>query len=157
MNFKSKLKNKKACPNCYAKRCRRAFTLIELLVVIAIIGILSGVVLVSSRTGVDKAKRASALTTVSSALTELATCSDDGGEVKSGGLPVVGTQICCTTNTCATSMAGHTAKWPDITSVGWAYKTTGTPGDLDNGDYKFTIEKTGETDIVCDFANSNCT
>lgn len=138
------------------KKKSAGFTLVELLIVISIIGILSGVILVDSGSGVEKSRRASAVTTVTSVLTELATCADDGGEVKTGDI-TVGGNVCCTTNACTAELPGHTIDWPNInTSTGWSYKAGGTSGDLASGDYIFTISKTGQTDVVCDFANSVC-
>lgn len=150
----------------YEIRTLKGFTLIELLIVIAIIGILSGVVLVNTRSGVDKAKRASALTTVSSVLTELAICADDGGFVKSGNI-VPGDGVCCTAAgnaSCAPGsgniVGGHTVTWPDIsTSTGWNYGTgaDAPSGNLDTSPaFTFKITKASETAITCSFSTGNC-
>lgn len=137
---------------------KHAFTLIELLIVISIIGILSGIVLVSSRGGVDKARKASAVTTVTSVMTELVTCADDGGEVKAGDIPAGGGGFVCCPNppgACAAALTGHSVTWPNIASTGWDYKAGGTGGNLTNGNYTFTIRK-GTEDVVCDMAASEC-
>ena len=143
------------------------FTLIELLVVIAIIGILSGIVLVSTQGVTTKAKRASALSTAASALPELVTCNDDQGAAKDTVM-VAGDLVCCKykaspiacSNVAANQVAGHTATWPDVSKTGWAY--TGTPtGDLVDDNYVFTLTRTGGTGtgtdlITCSQAANSC-
>jgi prepilin-type N-terminal cleavage/methylation domain-containing protein len=142
-----KLKNKKA------SIFKKGFTLIELLVVIAIIGILASVVMVSSKSAVDKSKRASALTTAASVLPELVTCADDGGFAKNSA-PAAGNPICCTSGTCASLLSGHTATWPNISTTGWAYGSVS--GTLANGDYQYTLTKSGETTITCAMSSNGC-
>lgn len=143
------------------KSIRQGFTLIELMIVIAIIGILAGVVLVTSNSGVEKSKKASAVTSMSSILPELVTCADDNGKAKNNAAPTggsAGTTICCTTVDCTVNQPGHVEKWPDILSkTGYAYqKPTGT---LAAGDYQFTATKTvnGTTDtITCKYSENGC-
>ena len=53
---------------------RRGFTLIELLIVIAIIAILAGVIFVASSYGIDRARLASALQTVSTSVPSMSDC-----------------------------------------------------------------------------------
>ena len=136
----------------------KGFTLIELMVVIAIIGILAGVVLVSTSGAMEKSKRSSALTTAASTLPELVTCQDDGGFVKS--IPVAGEVICWNEAGFLTAAAGHSATWGNIlTPTGWAYAigTTGTSWAA--GTYTFTITKTINSvlnTITCNMATSNC-
>jgi len=134
------------------------FTLIELMVVIAIIGILAGVVLVSSGSGVEKSKRASAITTMSSVLPELVTCADDNGFAKAGAVPTAGTTpVCCATSSACGSgaVSGHTITWPNIvTKTGYVYATP--TGTLAAGDYAFTATKGGDT-ITCLYAENGCT
>ena len=132
---------------------RKGFTLIELLIVIAIIGILSSVVLVSTRSGVDKAKRASALTTAASALPELVTCQDDNGFVKA--LPAAGQTICWKDAAFSVAADGHSAAWGDLSNTaGWAYAAGA--GTLAAGTYTFKVTKAGQTDILCDMAANSC-
>jgi prepilin-type N-terminal cleavage/methylation domain-containing protein len=138
---------------------KKGFTLIELMIVIAIIGILASVVMVSSRGSVDKAKKASALTTASSVLPELVTCADDGGFAKSTAAPGAGNPICCTDGACSAALNGHSVTWPALsTTTGWDY--IGTPtGTLAAGTYAFTVKLVSDNSqvITCSLAASGCT
>jgi len=133
------------------------FTLIELLIVIAIIGILAGVVLVSTTSSVDKAKKSAAVSSMSSMLPELVTCQDDSGEAKSDAAPTGGaTFICCTDNTCSVAVTGHdTAKWPDIAKTGYLYiKPTGSIQST--GNYTYTAKNAKDDVITCKYADNSC-
>lgn len=131
-------------------RIQKGFTLIELLIVIAIIGILASVVLVNSKSGVDRARRASALTTAASMLQELVTCYDDGGNVAaptstSNG----GGQVC--------SAAGHSVQWPNISSTGWTYSAAAQSPITSSYSFQL-IHPTGttEVDITCSMDTNSC-
>lgn len=122
-------------------KIKRGFTILELLVVVAIIGIFTSVVIVSLMGPRDQARRASALTSVSSAMTEIILCGDDGEEASE---PVAGEVIC--------GGAGYTATWPEL-SGGYSY---GTPsGTLAGGDYSLTVSD-GVAPIVCTQSSAAC-
>ena len=136
----------------------RGFTLVELLIVIAIIGILAGVVMVSSGGSIEKSRRASAITTMSSVLPELAVCADDGGIAKTTAAPASGNYICCTTTACAAAFSGHTETWKNIvTKTGYNYAGIPT-GSLAAGNYVFFATKpgSGQNRIICDYALNTC-
>lgn len=131
---------------------KRGFTLVELLIVIAIIGVLAGVVMINSGSGVEKAKRASALSTMASIMPELVTCQDDGGVAG----PVGATNpVCYADDTWTTVLAGHSVQWPEIfTKTGWNYGAS--IGDLASGNFKYIAQKTGQTEIACFYATGDC-
>jgi prepilin-type N-terminal cleavage/methylation domain-containing protein len=145
------------------KKMIKGFTLIELLMVIAIIGILSGVVLVSTQSAVEKSKKASAITSAASVLPELVTCQDDGGYAKNSA-PNAGEFVCCkVASVCggsdnANAVDGHSSKWPDVTTkTGWAYASTS--GDITSNSYVFTLTKTISgtlNTITCNMSANSC-
>ena len=136
---------------------KKGFTLIELMIVIAIIGILAGVVLVSSQSAVNKSKKASALTTASSALPEIVTCQDDGGAINGPANASTGGNTICSLGVAG----GHSAIWPNLTKTGWTYSVVGgtlaTNANIDTMTY--TINKpvgSTDTNIICTFASNDC-
>lgn len=146
---------------------KKGFTLIELLVVIAIIGILAGIVTVSTQGATFKARRAAAMSTAASVLPELVTCQDDNGEAKSSA-PAAGDFVCCVAaNDCdgsdsANAVDGHEgSKWPDISKNNWQYASGSAAGSVGDGTYVFTLTRIGGTGagddlITCDMAANGC-
>lgn len=136
-------------------KLQKGFTLIELLLVVAIIGILTAVVLSSVGNSREKSRRASAIVSAKSILSELTICNDDGGFV-SLSVPVAGNPICATNASPATTLkAGHTALWPNIfTNTGWVYGAI--TGTLAGNNYTFKLTKTNQNDINCVAATGTC-
>ncbi len=124
---------------------KEGFTLIELLIVIAIIGVLAGVVTISSGDNVAKAKRASALTTMASILPELVACQDDGFGINAYN---TASRVC--------NDASHSVLWPDVSAkTGFAIQAAAaTNAQIMN--YTFTATKTGQTTITCRYATNEC-
>jgi prepilin-type N-terminal cleavage/methylation domain-containing protein len=128
---------------------KAGFTLIELLIVIAIMGILAGVIMVSAGGAKGKANRASAIATLSSVLTELVICQDDGGGINAYPAPYNSTTKICTDAT-------HTEVWPDISRTGWVVTTGSATNNAGIATYEFKADKADQTQIVCKYATSSC-
>ena len=138
----------------------RGFTLIELLIVIAILGILASIILVRLQNARLKGQEASAKSTARSVLTKLAECKNDEGEALAGDPTEGTTAICCTDNTCATAMEGHSETWPAIaTATGYNY--TYLTGSVNGEDYSFQLSPVvsdgGKMTVACSMTNSSCT
>ena len=124
---------------------QKGFTLIELLIVISIIGVLAGVVIVSSSGSVEKSKRASALTSMSSVLPELVACQDDGFSLN---VYNVASTIC--------NDASHTVKWPDITAKTGYVINAAAATNSQILTYTFTATKAGQATITCSYVTNDC-
>jgi type IV pilus assembly protein PilA len=123
---------------------KKAFTLVELLIVIAIIGILTSIVLVSTRSGIDKAKKAAATTSASSALPEIVACQDDGGDLRAYA---AGTVMC--------TASGHSATWPSMGSAqGWNMNAVATTGGISDT-YTYNVSSATVT-VNCNLSTSMC-
>lgn len=80
------------------KKSRTGFTLIELLIVIAIIGVLAGVILLSTSQVRDKAQASDATQTMKSLMPHMVNCFFTGRTVNSVTAPVVGAAVCGSDN-----------------------------------------------------------
>jgi type IV pilus assembly protein PilA len=89
------------------KNMKKGFTLIELLIVIAIIGILAGVILVSTSNARTKANEQAGRSSMRSMLTQMVLCTSGGGAV---------TAVNATQNICTLGDVTN-AKWPAIAST----------------------------------------
>lgn len=112
---------------------------------VPIIGILAGVVLVSTNSARGKAQQAAAMAYAKSVLPEIIVCEDDGGNVNAYQ---PNKAICDAPN-------HETFTWPDISSSGYKMSAAAAKNaDLKN--YSFTLSKEGSANIVCSVANNEC-
>jgi prepilin-type N-terminal cleavage/methylation domain-containing protein len=114
------------------KKDQIGFTLIEIMVAIAIIGILAAVVLVSMNTFGAKARSSRAMAQASSAMSSMASCWGNGGDVISG------TNIC--------SLGSGYGAWP-ILPTGYTYSGNSITRTQSLNPWVFRV--TGESQTIC--------
>ena len=125
------------------KKMKKGFTLIELLIVIAIIGILAGVILVSTSTARNKARRTSAMESVRSVLPFLTECNMSGATITAA------TNNATTAVTACTS-GGAAVNYPGLNGGS-------TSGCNYSGSTATSVNVTcGAGSFACDIVNGNC-
>lgn len=144
---KTKKKTKaKSVKKAVKKCCKRGFTLIELLVVVAIIGILAGIVVISTTSARNRAIRASVISTMSSVITTAAVCEHEDGDANDA---VAGQPIC--------DLADIDETYPtfpqEVINASYAYGAVNRDA---NGNAVSITATDGTNTVTCTVATSSC-
>lgn len=123
----------------------KGFTLIELLIVVAIIGILASVILISMAENGRKARVASVVSSMRSALPVILSCSEEGGIIIPP-LAAGGNAICFS----------KPEVWPAL-QWNWTYELVGPPAPDFSADCVFRVNpNNGGPLVTCSCKEQSC-